>query len=66
MTRAGPASKDTRPKEKRLVNDDLMQTSFERMLSLKDLDPEEEQWLLTEPSTQAVLEESNTPAKLNF
>lgn len=36
------ASKDTRPKEKRLVNDDLMQTSFERMLSLKDL--EIEQW----------------------
>ncbi|XP_063307633.1 ankyrin repeat domain-containing protein 12 [Pelobates fuscus] len=35
-------SKDTRPKEKRLVNDDLMQTSFERMLSLKDL--EIEQW----------------------
>ncbi|XP_067403818.1 ankyrin repeat domain-containing protein 12 isoform X2 [Emydura macquarii macquarii] len=37
-----PAPKDTRPKEKRLVNDDLMQTSFERMLSLKDL--EIEQW----------------------
>ncbi|XP_062344131.1 ankyrin repeat domain-containing protein 12 isoform X2 [Cinclus cinclus] len=37
-----PASKDARPKEKRLVNDDLMQTSFERMLSLKDL--EIEQW----------------------
>ncbi|KAM8782308.1 ankyrin repeat domain-containing protein 12 isoform 2-T2 [Rhynchonycteris naso] len=37
-----PASKDIRPKEKRLVNDDLMQTSFERMLSLKDL--EIEQW----------------------
>lgn len=36
------ASKDTRPKEKRLLNDDLMQTSFERMLSLKDL--EIEQW----------------------
>ncbi|XP_006868762.1 PREDICTED: ankyrin repeat domain-containing protein 12 isoform X2 [Chrysochloris asiatica] len=35
-------SKDSRPKEKRLVNDDLMQTSFERMLSLKDL--EIEQW----------------------
>ncbi|KAM4688819.1 ankyrin repeat domain-containing protein 12 isoform 2-T2 [Discoglossus pictus] len=35
-------SKDVRPKEKRLVNDDLMQTSFERMLSLKDL--EIEQW----------------------
>ncbi|XP_072267536.1 ankyrin repeat domain-containing protein 12 isoform X2 [Pyxicephalus adspersus] len=34
--------KDVRPKEKRLVNDDLMQTSFERMLSLKDL--EIEQW----------------------
>lgn len=34
--------KDSRPKEKRLVNDDLMQTSFERMLSLKDL--EIEQW----------------------
>ncbi|XP_057610172.1 ankyrin repeat domain-containing protein 12 isoform X2 [Chionomys nivalis] len=37
-----PVSKDVRPKEKRLVNDDLMQTSFERMLSLKDL--EIEQW----------------------
>uniref|UniRef100_A0A8D0G8D2 Ankyrin repeat domain-containing protein 12 n=1 Tax=Sphenodon punctatus TaxID=8508 RepID=A0A8D0G8D2_SPHPU len=36
------APKDSRPKEKRLVNDDLMQTSFERMLSLKDL--EIEQW----------------------
>ncbi|XP_067834471.1 ankyrin repeat domain-containing protein 12 isoform X2 [Heptranchias perlo] len=36
------AAKDVRPKEKRLVNDDLMQTSFERMLSLKDL--EIEQW----------------------
>ncbi|XP_053322441.1 ankyrin repeat domain-containing protein 12 isoform X2 [Spea bombifrons] len=36
------SSKDARPKEKRLVNDDLMQTSFERMLSLKDL--EIEQW----------------------
>ncbi|XP_068955754.1 ankyrin repeat domain-containing protein 12 isoform X1 [Petaurus breviceps papuanus] len=34
--------RDIRPKEKRLVNDDLMQTSFERMLSLKDL--EIEQW----------------------
>uniref|UniRef100_A0A8C0MBP7 Ankyrin repeat domain 12 n=1 Tax=Canis lupus familiaris TaxID=9615 RepID=A0A8C0MBP7_CANLF len=40
--KSSPASKDTRPKEKRLVNDDLMQTSFERMLSLKDL--EIEQW----------------------
>nr|XP_057917458.1 ankyrin repeat domain-containing protein 12 isoform X2 [Doryrhamphus excisus] len=39
-----PASgtRDGRPKEKRLVNDDLMQTSFERMLSLKD--QEIEQW----------------------
>ncbi|NXR11310.1 ANR12 protein, partial [Semnornis frantzii] len=37
-----PPPKDARPKEKRLVNDDLMQTSFERMLSLKDL--EIEQW----------------------
>ncbi|XP_060224231.1 ankyrin repeat domain-containing protein 12 isoform X2 [Meriones unguiculatus] len=37
-----PAPKDARPKEKRLVSDDLMQTSFERMLSLKDL--EIEQW----------------------
>ncbi|XP_028659535.1 ankyrin repeat domain-containing protein 12 isoform X3 [Erpetoichthys calabaricus] len=37
-----PVAKDMRPKEKRLVNDDLMQTSFERMLSLKDL--EIEQW----------------------
>ncbi|XP_034039943.1 LOW QUALITY PROTEIN: ankyrin repeat domain-containing protein 12 [Thalassophryne amazonica] len=34
--------RDTKPKEKRLVNDDLMQTSFERMLSLKD--QEIEQW----------------------
>ncbi|XP_066512498.1 ankyrin repeat domain-containing protein 12-like isoform X1 [Hoplias malabaricus] len=40
--KASPAQKDTRPKEKRLVNDDLMQTSFERMLSLKD--QEIEQW----------------------
>ncbi|KAM5222104.1 ankyrin repeat domain-containing protein 12 isoform 2-T2 [Ctenodactylus gundi] len=40
--KSSPASKDTKPKEKRLVNDDLMQTSFERMLSLKDL--EIEQW----------------------
>ncbi|XP_019401598.1 PREDICTED: ankyrin repeat domain-containing protein 12 [Crocodylus porosus] len=40
--KSSPAPKDTRPKEKRLVNDDLMQTSFERMLSLKDL--EIEQW----------------------
>ncbi|XP_048219401.1 ankyrin repeat domain-containing protein 12 isoform X2 [Perognathus longimembris pacificus] len=40
--KSSPASKDNRPKEKRLVNDDLMQTSFERMLSLKDL--EIEQW----------------------
>ncbi|OCT76635.1 ankyrin repeat domain-containing protein 12 isoform X2 [Xenopus laevis] len=36
------SAKDTKLKEKRLVNDDLMQTSFERMLSLKDL--EIEQW----------------------
>ncbi|CAN9502711.1 unnamed protein product [Ophioblennius macclurei] len=35
-------SRDAKPKEKRLVNDDLMQTSFERMLSLKD--QEIEQW----------------------
>ncbi|KAG7277158.1 hypothetical protein CRUP_022621, partial [Coryphaenoides rupestris] len=41
-SKASPASRDTRPKEKRLVNDDLMQTSFERMLSLKD--QEIEQW----------------------
>ncbi|XP_037661839.1 ankyrin repeat domain-containing protein 12 isoform X2 [Choloepus didactylus] len=40
--KSSPASKESRPKEKRLVNDDLMQTSFERMLSLKDL--EIEQW----------------------
>lgn len=40
--KAAPVPKDVRPKEKRLVNDDLMQTSFERMLSLKDL--EIEQW----------------------
>ncbi|XP_068604630.1 ankyrin repeat domain-containing protein 12 [Brachionichthys hirsutus] len=37
-----PATRGTKPKEKRLVNDDLMQTSFERMLSLKD--QEIEQW----------------------
>ncbi|XP_061654690.1 ankyrin repeat domain-containing protein 12 isoform X1 [Phyllopteryx taeniolatus] len=37
-----PGARDARPKEKRLVNDDLMQTSFERMLSLKD--QEIEQW----------------------
>ncbi|XP_043922472.1 ankyrin repeat domain-containing protein 12 isoform X2 [Protopterus annectens] len=37
-----PVATDNRPKEKRLVNDDLMKTSFERMLSLKDL--EIEQW----------------------
>lgn len=30
------ATRDAKPKEKRLVNDDLMQTSFERMLSMKD------------------------------
>ncbi|XP_061451504.1 ankyrin repeat domain-containing protein 12 isoform X2 [Rhineura floridana] len=41
-SKLSPAPKDTRPKEKRLLNDDLMQTSFERMLSLKDL--EIEQW----------------------
>ncbi|XP_008116385.1 ankyrin repeat domain-containing protein 12 isoform X1 [Anolis carolinensis] len=41
-SKTAPAPKDTRPKEKRLLNDDLMQTSFERMLSLKDL--EIEQW----------------------
>ncbi|XP_036412693.1 ankyrin repeat domain-containing protein 12 isoform X2 [Colossoma macropomum] len=41
-SKASPAQKDARPKEKRLVNDDLMQTSFERMLSLKD--QEIEQW----------------------
>ncbi|MGH0133760.1 UNVERIFIED_CONTAM: hypothetical protein FKN15_067305 [Acipenser sinensis] len=41
-SKPSPAAKDTRPKEKRLVNDDLMQTSFERMLSLKDR--EIEQW----------------------
>nr|XP_033789942.1 ankyrin repeat domain-containing protein 12 isoform X2 [Geotrypetes seraphini] len=41
-SKLSPSPKDARPKEKRLVNDDLMQTSFERMLSLKDL--EIEQW----------------------
>ncbi|XP_035526157.1 ankyrin repeat domain-containing protein 12 isoform X2 [Morone saxatilis] len=41
-SKASPATRDTKPKEKRLVNDDLMQTSFERMLSLKD--QEIEQW----------------------
>ncbi|XP_064187229.1 ankyrin repeat domain-containing protein 12-like isoform X1 [Anguilla rostrata] len=41
-SKSSPAPKDARPKEKRLVNDDLMQTSFERMLSQKD--QEIEQW----------------------
>lgn len=41
-SKASPATRDAKPKEKRLVNDDLMQTSFERMLSLKD--QEIEQW----------------------
>lgn len=41
-SKASPALKESRPKEKRLVNDDLMQTSFERMLSQKD--QEIEQW----------------------
>lgn len=41
-SKASPATRDAKPKEKRLVNDDLMQTSFERMLSLKDR--EIEQW----------------------
>uniref|UniRef100_UPI0037E8AEA0 ankyrin repeat domain-containing protein 12 isoform X3 n=1 Tax=Semicossyphus pulcher TaxID=241346 RepID=UPI0037E8AEA0 len=41
-SKASPATRDPKPKEKRLVNDDLMQTSFERMLSLKD--QEIEQW----------------------
>ncbi|KAM6948366.1 ankyrin repeat domain-containing protein 12 [Aplochiton taeniatus] len=41
-SKASPAARDARPKEKRLVNDDLMQTSFERMLSMKD--QEIEQW----------------------
>ncbi|XP_072220009.1 ankyrin repeat domain-containing protein 12 isoform X1 [Leuresthes tenuis] len=34
--KAPQAARDAKPKEKRLVNDDLMQTSFERMLSMKD------------------------------
>ncbi|XP_070700620.1 ankyrin repeat domain-containing protein 12 isoform X2 [Pempheris klunzingeri] len=41
-SKASPGTRETKPKEKRLVNDDLMQTSFERMLSLKD--QEIEQW----------------------
>ncbi|KAM6990506.1 LOW QUALITY PROTEIN: ankyrin repeat domain-containing protein 12 [Tautogolabrus adspersus] len=41
-SKTSSASRDAKPKEKRLVNDDLMQTSFERMLSLKD--QEIEQW----------------------
>ncbi|XP_063741928.1 ankyrin repeat domain-containing protein 12 isoform X2 [Eleginops maclovinus] len=41
-SKASLATRDPKPKEKRLVNDDLMQTSFERMLSLKD--QETEQW----------------------
>ncbi|KAK2900435.1 hypothetical protein Q8A67_008550 [Cirrhinus molitorella] len=41
-SKVAPTLKDSRPKEKRLVNDDLMKTSFERMLSLKD--QEIEQW----------------------
>ncbi|XP_036822354.1 ankyrin repeat domain-containing protein 12 isoform X4 [Oncorhynchus mykiss] len=41
--KASPATREEkRPKEKRLVNEDLRQTSFERMLSLKD--QEIEQW----------------------
>ncbi|RVE61019.1 hypothetical protein OJAV_G00166580 [Oryzias javanicus] len=35
-SKSSPAARDAKPKEKRLVNDDLMQTSFERMLSMKD------------------------------
>lgn len=35
-SKSSAASRDGKPKEKRLVNDDLMQTSFERMLSMKD------------------------------
>uniref|UniRef100_A0A1A7XG39 Ankyrin repeat domain 12 n=1 Tax=Iconisemion striatum TaxID=60296 RepID=A0A1A7XG39_9TELE len=35
-SKAPVAPRDSKPKEKRLVNDDLMQTSFERMLSMKD------------------------------
>ncbi|XP_041847229.1 ankyrin repeat domain-containing protein 12 isoform X2 [Melanotaenia boesemani] len=35
-SKAPSATRDGKPKEKRLVNDDLMQTSFERMLSMKD------------------------------
>ncbi|XP_024136773.1 ankyrin repeat domain-containing protein 12 isoform X1 [Oryzias melastigma] len=35
-SKTSPAARDAKPKEKRLVNDDLMQTSFERMLSMKD------------------------------
>lgn len=35
-SKAPTATRDAKPKEKRLVNDDLMQTSFERMLSMKD------------------------------
>ncbi|KAA0718554.1 Ankyrin repeat domain-containing protein 12 [Triplophysa tibetana] len=41
-SKVAPTLKDTHRKEKRLVNDDLMKTSFERMLSLKD--QEIEQW----------------------
>ncbi|KAI7809789.1 ankyrin repeat domain-containing protein 12 isoform X1 [Triplophysa rosa] len=41
-SKGAPTLKDTHRKEKRLVNDDLMKTSFERMLSLKD--QEIEQW----------------------
>ncbi|KAL6104085.1 ankrd12 [Pungitius sinensis] len=41
-SKASLVTRDAKPKEKRLVNDDLMQTSFERMLSLKD--QEIEQW----------------------
>ncbi|XP_071232811.1 ankyrin repeat domain-containing protein 12-like isoform X1 [Salvelinus alpinus] len=41
--KASPATREEkRPKEKRLVNEDLRQTSFERMLSQKD--QEIEQW----------------------
>ncbi|XP_047018758.2 ankyrin repeat domain-containing protein 12-like [Ictalurus punctatus] len=41
-SKASSAQKETRPNVKRLGNDDLMQTSFEQMFSLKD--QEIEQW----------------------
>ncbi|KAF4076519.1 hypothetical protein AMELA_G00215950 [Ameiurus melas] len=55
-SKASPAQKETCPKEKRLVNDDLMQTSFVRMLSLMDQETEEWRNKLLENIKQKVRE----------